>query len=345
MSTPTTFKKVQAIEIGNDFTKVTRVIETKYNDLTKNLKPHHIIVKNLYLGINASDVNYTNAKYVPNIKPPFDVGFEALGQIVQVGSAVPKEAIGSYVLVAQYGAFAEYMKTSYKAVIQVPSSRIELLSLLTSGLTSSIALEETGRMKNGETVLVTAAAGGAGQIAVQLAKLAGNHVIGTCSSDEKGAMLKSIGCDRVINYKKEDFKSVLKNEYPKGVDIVFESVGGSFFNTCLNSLAIKGRLIVIGTVSTYSAGSGMQGDQVNTLKLLGKSRTVAGFFLPDYTHLYGSHMQKLVKLLMNGQLKIETDTAGLNGIDQVAQGVEYLHSGKNKGKVVVPLIPIKNSKI
>ena len=110
-------------------------------------------------------------------------------------------------------------------------------------------------------------------------------------------------------------------------------------------MAIKGRLIVIGTVSTYSAGSGMQGDQVNTLKLLGKSRTVAGFFLPDYTHLYGSHMQKLVKLLVGGQLKIETDTAGLNGIDQVAQGVEYLHSGKNKGKVVVPLVPLKNSKI
>ncbi|KAG2221833.1 hypothetical protein INT45_003547 [Circinella minor] len=122
-------------------------------------------------------MNYiSNAKYVPNtIKPPFDVGFEALGQIVQGGSTVPKEAI-------------EYNKASYKSVIQVPSSRIEILSLLTSGVTSSIALEETNRMKSGETVLVTAAAGGAGQIAVQFAKSAGNHVIGTCSSDEKGGL-------------------------------------------------------------------------------------------------------------------------------------------------------------
>ncbi|KAI9484521.1 hypothetical protein BDB00DRAFT_745407, partial [Zychaea mexicana] len=298
-SAPTTFRKIQAIEIGNDFTKVTRVVEAKYSDLVDNLKPNQVIVKNFYLGINASDVNYTNAKYIPDIKPPFDVGFEALGQIVQAGSAVPKEAVGSYVLLSQYGAFAEYIRISYKAVIPVPSSRIELLSLLTSGLTSSIALEQTGRMTTGETVLVTAAAGGAGQIAVQLAKLAGNHVIGTCSSDEKVAMLKSMGCDRVINYKKEDFKAVLRKEYPKGVDIIFESVGGS--------LAVKGRLIVIGTISTYSDKSGMQGDTVDTLKLLGKSRTVAGFFLPDYPHLFGSHMQKLVKLLLNGKLKIETD--------------------------------------
>lgn len=88
-------------------------------------------------------------------------------------------------------------------------------------------------MTKGETILVTAAAGGAGQIAVQLAKQAGNHVIGTCSNEEKVAMLKAMGCDRVINYKTEDFGNVLKTEYPRGVDIVFESVGGEFFNICL----------------------------------------------------------------------------------------------------------------
>lgn len=86
--------------------------------------------------------------------------------------------------------------------------------MLVTGLTSSIALEESGRMTTGEKVLVTAAAGGAGQIAVRLAKLAGNFVIGTCSSDEKAEALRSIGCDRVINYKKENFAQVLKTEVP-----------------------------------------------------------------------------------------------------------------------------------
>jgi NADPH-dependent curcumin reductase CurA len=154
-----------------------------------------------------------------------------------------------------------------------------------------------------------------------------------------------MGCDRVINYKKEDFKSVMKKEYPRGVDIVFESVGGNFFEICLKSLAVRGRLIVIGTLSTYADAGGMAGDNVNTLKLLGTSRTVAGFFMPDYGHLSASHMANMIKLVKEGKLKILLDNGGLSGIDQVADAVAYLHSGKNKGKVVVSLIDGKSSKI
>ncbi|KAI7883540.1 NAD(P)-binding protein, partial [Lichtheimia hyalospora FSU 10163] len=288
---PSTFKKYQAIEIGNDFRKVTRLVTVNYQDLVAKLKPHQVIVKTLHFGINASDVNFTNGKYIPGIKPPFDVGFEALGQIVAVGNKVTKDKIGSYVLVAQYGAFAEYLIASPRALAPVPNARPELLALQTSGLTSSLALEQTGRMTSGETVLVTAAAGGAGQFAVQLAKIAGNHVIGTCSSDDKVAMLKDLGCDRVINYKKEDFKTVLRKEYPKGIDIVFES----------------GRLIVIGMMATYSSKGGMAGDQLSTIQLLGRSRTVAGFFLPDYKELWGEHMSRLIELINQGKLKVELD--------------------------------------
>ncbi|KAK4520789.1 nuclear polyadenylated RNA-binding protein 3 [Mucor velutinosus] len=345
MSAPTTFRKLQAFEVGNDFNKVTKVVSVNYKDLIQNLKPNNVVVKNFYVGINASDINFTNGKYIPDIKPPFDVGFEALGEIVAVGSNVSKDKIGSHVIYTQYGAFAEYVEISHKAVIPVPNARPELLGLLTSGLTASIALAETGRMTKGETVLVTAAAGGAGQIAVQLAKLAGNHVIGTCSNDDKVAMLKEMGCDRVINYKKEDFKAVMKKEYPRGVDIIFESVGGNFFDICLKSLAVRGRLIVIGTVSTYADANGMAGDNVNTLKLLGTSRTVAGFFMPDYKEFSASHMANMIKLVKEGKLKVLIDNGGLSGIDSVAAGVAYLHSGKNKGKVVIPLIDGKSSKI
>ncbi|GFR73191.1 zinc-binding alcohol dehydrogenase domain-containing protein 2-like, partial [Elysia marginata] len=68
---------------------------------------------------------------------------------------------------------------------------------------------------------------------VQLAKLAGCHVIGTCSTDEKASFLKSIGCDRPIIYTRESLDDVLTNEYPEGIDVIYESVGGEMFNTCL----------------------------------------------------------------------------------------------------------------
>ena len=88
-----------------------------------------------------------------------------------------------------------------------------------------MALERVGEMSSHEVVMVTAAAGGTGHIAVQLAKLAGNHVIGTCGSEAKSRLLTELGCDRVINYRLENVADVLKNEYPHGVNLVFECIG------------------------------------------------------------------------------------------------------------------------
>jgi NADPH-dependent curcumin reductase CurA len=89
---------------------------------------------------------------------------------------------------------------------------------------------------------------GTGLFAVQLAKLSGAHVIGTCSADDKGLILTRLGCDRVVNYKKESLEQVLRKEYPKGVDVVYESVGGEFFDVAVRNLATKGRLIIIGVL-------------------------------------------------------------------------------------------------
>lgn len=220
-------------------------------------------------------------------------------------------------------------------------------------------------MTTGETILVTAgkivlkggvymviltflkklAAGGAGQIAVQLAKIAGNHVIGTCSSDEKVAMLKEMGCDRVINYKKEDFNQVLKDEYPRGMDIVIECVGGKFFNICLANLAVRGRLVVLGSVSSYTEEGGLAGDNVNTLQLLAASKTVCGFYLPAYFEYFAAHMTNMYKLMGEGTLKVHVEDKGYTGLEQVADAVEFLHSGKSRGKIVVTLFDDIKSKI
>ena len=149
-------------------------------------------------------------------------------------SRVPREAaagpstpfpVGTPVATMTSGGFAEYSLLGAKHVIPVAEATPSTLALLTSGLTASLALEQCGRVRPGETVLVTAAAGGTGQFAVQLARLAGCHVIATCGSADKAAMLTRLGAARVIDYKKDSLKRVLKAEYPKGVDVVYESVG------------------------------------------------------------------------------------------------------------------------
>ncbi len=89
------------------------------------------------------------------------------------------------------------------------------LPTLLSNSDPPVGLQEAGRMRSGETVLVTAAAGGVGQFVVQLAKQAGNTVIATCGSDDKARLLRRLGADRIINYRTESLKDVLKKEYPK----------------------------------------------------------------------------------------------------------------------------------
>jgi len=228
----------------------------------------------------------------------------------------------------------------------------EILPLAVSGLTASIALEQVGDMKpgGGETVLVTAAAGGTGQFAVQLAKMAGNHVIGTCSSDNKVEFLKKLGCDRVVNYKKEDLNAVLRKEYPSGIDIVYESVGGDTYEVCVNNLAVRGRLIIIGMMSGYESGNawrdGKDGKTTIPLpaRLIGKSASVRGFFLNNFTKEFMKHTILLFTLYNEGKLKSCVERKHFKGLEQVADAIEFLYKGKNIGKVVVDISPDASEK-
>ena len=285
-----------------------------------------------------------------NAKPPLDAGFESLGTVVAVGSDVKNIQVGQSIVATSYGAFSEFQVHRASAVIPVPKNDPTFLPLLVSGLTASISLEQVGQMKRvgedgtkQETVLVTAAAGGTGLFAVQLAKLAGHHVIATCSSDDKTAILKELGADRVINYKKENFGQVLKKEYPKGVDLVYESVGGSMFIDCVKNLAVKGRLIVIGFISGYADSSAWKGDNLQSYNLpsmlLWKSASIRGFFLNNFPEQFKPHMKRLTELVVGGKLKSIVDPTQFAGLEQVADAIDYMYKGANVGKVVVKLTP------
>ncbi|XP_023555810.1 prostaglandin reductase 3 isoform X1 [Octodon degus] len=251
------------------------------------------------------------------------------------------------------GSFAEYTVVPAKQATPVPSVKPEYLTLLVSGTTAYISLKELGELSEGKKVLVTAAAGGTGQFAVQLSKKAKCHVIGTCSSDEKSAFLKSIGCDRPINYNTESVGTVLKSEYPEGVDVVYESVGGAMFDLAVDALATKGRLIVIGFISGYQSPTGLSPVKAGTLpaKLLKKSASIRGFFLNHYLSEYQAAMEHLLKLCASRDLACEVDLGDLSpegrftGLNSIFRAVDYMYMGKNTGKIVVELPHSVNSKL
>ncbi|XP_010707000.2 prostaglandin reductase 3 [Meleagris gallopavo] len=307
-----------------------------------------------FVGINASDINYSAGRYDTSVKPPFDVGFEGVGDVVALGlSASAHYSVGQAVAYVKAGSFAEYTVVPAKEAVPLPSVKPEFLTLMVSGATAYISLENLGGLSEGKKVLVTAAAGGTGQFAVQLAKKAKCHVIGTCSSDEKSGFLKSIGCDRVINYKTENVESVLTKDYPEGVDVVYESVGGKMFDLAVNSLATKGRLIVIGFIAGYQSPTGIQPIKAQFLpaKLLKKSASVQGFFLNHYFSEYKMALQHLLKMYEKGELVCEVDLGDMSpegkfiGLESVFRAVDYMYMGKNIGKIVVELPHSVNSKL
>lgn len=340
---PQTYNKIVVHTLSHKFRSATRIIQTQ---LSLPIKPQHALVKVIYAGVNASDVNFSSGRYFSNDKNanttrlPFDAGFEAVGLIAAVGDSVHLK-VGSPVALMTFGSYAEFTLVPAKHLLPVPRPDPEVVAMLTSGLTASISLEKAGQMSYGQSVLVTAAAGGTGQFAVQLAKLAGNEVVATCGGEQKAKLLRSLGVHRVIDYKKEDIKQVLKKEYPKGVDIIYESVGGQMFDLCLNALAPFGRLIVIGMISQYQGEHGWKPLNYTGLceKILAKSQTVAGFFLVQYSHLWQEHLDKLFDLFSSGKLKVAVDPKKFIGLSSVADAVEYLHSGASLGKVVVCIDP------
>lgn len=335
-------KKLVAVSLSQKFQEAVKLKFVK----VPTPGPGQLLVRNKYAGVNASDINWTAGRYIPGIQPPFDTGFEGMGKVVSVGEDCGSYRPGDAVCYMENGAFGEYTLVPVKKALQIPNLDPCYLTFMVSGLTASIALDKVGEIRKGERVLVTAAAGGTGQFAVQLAKLAGCHVIGTCSTDEKVKFLRDLGCDRPINYKKEDLHEVLKREYPKGVDVVYESIGGDVLNTCVKNLATCSRLIVIGYISTYQNTSFAARPTLPLYSiLLQKSASVRGFFLYSYLSETPAHLSKLIQLYSAGKLKPVVDCGQtcakgpFKGVESVFDALEHLYSGKSAGKVVVDLDP------
>ena len=334
MDFPETYKRLVATQHSKDFREAVEVQDTPF----PTPGPKEIVIRNKYAGANASDVMMAAGQYLIPTPLPSGMGAEAVGEVVLAGDEVEGISVGDSVLVNAIGSgYTEYFLTKAKHAVPIPAATPEIMSLSIGGLTASVALEEIGEMTTGETVLVTAAAGGTGQFAVQLAKIAGNHVIGTCSTAEKAAMLRSLGCDRVVNYKEEDLHAVLKAEYPKGVDIVFEGVGKAMFDTALRHMARYGRLITIGFISEYKGQPDAITDVRVYYKLLGKMASIRGFNLNLYfgKPILAEHMMKLVSLLNEGKLQVSIDATQFKGVAGAIDAVEHLHAGKNNGKVIV----------
>ncbi|RNF05962.1 oxidoreductase [Trypanosoma rangeli] len=339
MALPASCARIVATGLSSDFRKVAEILSAP---LPAAVRPTEIFVKNLFVGINASDINFTAGRYRPDAKPPFECGFEALGEVLATGEKVKGFTVGDVVVTQAYGAFAEYQVVSSRQAKKVPSRKKEWLPLDLSGTTASISLEEIAKPLPGEVAIVTAASGGTGQFAVQLLKKVYHcRVIGVTSSVAKEIFLKELGCDCVIVQERETIAEGIKRISPTGVNLAYESVGGETFESIVQNLSLRGRILSIGGISGYSDGSTwMKRSSTDTplqTRLLSKSATLHTFFLPHYSKYASRHFATLCDLYSSGIIKSCIDPFVFKGLRSVPDAIDYMYSRKNQGKIVVEL--------
>ena len=210
--------------------------------------PGEALVRVEAAGVNYLDVQYRTGRVKAPL--PFVIGAEGAGVVSAVGPEVTDVGVGDRVAWAMVlGAYAEYAVVAASRLVPVPAHiRLEdAAAVMLQGMTAHYLTHSTYPLKPGDTALVHAAAGGAGRMVTQVARLCGARVIATVGSDEKAAVARQAGADEVIVYTREDFESAVKRLTDgRGVDVVYDSVGRDTFDRSLNCLRPRGLLALFG---------------------------------------------------------------------------------------------------
>ncbi|HXE26508.1 MAG TPA: NADPH:quinone oxidoreductase family protein, partial [Roseiarcus sp.] len=210
------------------------------------------LIEIAYAGLNFFDLLIIEGKYQVRPKPPFSPGGEFSGRVAALGPGTKGFQVGDRVMgVCSYGAAAERIAVPAARLVKIPDGLAldKAAGLSVAYGTSLHALKQRGEMKAGETLLVLGASGGVGLAAVEIGKAMGAKVIAGASSEEKLAFARAHGAAETINTAADDLRARLKELAPKGVDVVYDPVGGALTESALRSLAWKGRLLVIGFAS------------------------------------------------------------------------------------------------
>ena len=294
--------------------------------------PKQALVRIRAAGVNFIDVYFRTAFYKADI--PITLGNEGAGTVEAVGPEVTEVAVGDRVAYAmQRGSYAEYALVNAVHLVKLPDG-IDFdtgAAAMLQGMTAHYLTHSTFPLKSGDTCLVHAAAGGAGGLIVQMAKIRGARVFGTVSTEEKARVAREHGVDEAILYTSQDFEAETKRlTGGKGVDVVYDSVGKTTFDKSLNCLRPRGTLALFG----QSSGGVPPFDPtiLNGKGSLFLTRPSLGHYLLTREELLW-RAGDVLGWLANGKLKLRIDRK--YPLAEAAQAHRDLESRKTAGKLLL----------
>jgi len=291
------------------------------------------------IDVKASSLNFPDALMVKGMyqtKPPlpFSPGSELAGVVKEVGEGVKGFAVGDRVVgFCGHGGFAEDCVAPADRIMPLPAEMpfdIGAAFGLTY-CTSLHGLQESAHLKSGETLLVLGAAGGVGIAAVEIGKIMGARVIAAASTDDKLAACKQAGADDLINYATQDLRQRLKEIVgDKGIDVVYDPVGGPYSEPALRSTAWAGRFLVIG----FAAG---EIPKIPLNLALLRERSIIGVYWGDWTRHdpagHARNLKQLIQWIAEGKIKpLISERVSLR---DAPAAMQRLTNREVKGKVVI----------
>jgi NADPH-dependent curcumin reductase CurA len=259
----------------------------------------------------------------------------AVGRVI--ASEHPGFAVGEHVY-SDFGV-QEYALSDGRGVIKVDPSLAPLPRYLgtlgMTGMTAYFGLFDVAKMREGETVVVSGAAGAVGSAAGQMAKIKGaGRVIGIAGGEEKCRWLvEELGFDAAIDYKREDVRRALRAAAPDGVDVYFDNVGGEILDAVLTRLARGARVVICGAVSQYNSTEGVRGPS-NYLSLLVARASMIGMVVFDYAPRFGEAAAEIAGWMREGRL-ISREHVVDGGVSAFPDTLLKLFTGENVGKLVL----------
>lgn len=296
--------------------------------------PNQVLIAVEACGVNFPDVLIIQNKYQFKPELPFAPGGEVAGKILAMGDQVQGFQVGQAVLaLCGWGGFAEKVAVDADRVFPLPlglSAEVAATTLYTYG-TSFHGLKDRANLQAGETLLVLGAAGGVGLAAVELGKLMGAKVIAAASSEEKLVLCREKGADMTINYEKEDLKTRIKDlTEGKGVDVVYDPVGGKFTESSLRGMAWKGRYLIVGFADGEIPQIPMN------LPLL-KGCSIMGVFWGQFSKLEAKasfqNIRQLVAWIQEGKIKQHIGKS--YSLEEAPEALRAILDRKMLGKGVV----------
>jgi NADPH-dependent curcumin reductase CurA len=302
------------------------------------IREGEILVKQHYISLDPAMRGWMNAgkSYIEPVEVGSVMRAGSIGQVV--ASKNPKFEEGQYVVGS--GGVQQYAVSDGKGFYQVDPAMAPLTTYIGTlgmpGMTAYFGILEVGRIREGDVVLVSGAAGAVGSTVGQIAKIKGCKVVGIAGGPEKCSyVVGELGFDACIDYKNENVATRVKEECPKGIDVYFDNVGGEILDIALTRLRRHARVVICGAISQYNNKTAVKGPS-NYLSLLVNRATMQGMVVFDYASRYAEAAQVMGKWMAEGKLKAREDV--YEGIENFPETYNRLFSGEKLGKLVLKVI-------